>query len=62
MTRCGPAATDGPEQELRLLDGHAGDTMVHSPSEARLLMEFWARHLALSSALEDDPTIVRVST
>lgn len=49
------------EQSLRLLPAHGGEAMVQSPTDVRLLMEFWARHLALSSALEDDPTIVRVS-
>lgn len=46
---------------LHTLAGHRGAAMVGSPSEARLLMEFFARHLALDCALQDDPSIVRVS-
>lgn len=45
---------------LHTLAGHRGNAMVGSPSEARLLMEFFARHLALDCALQDDPSIVRV--
>ena len=48
-------------QALHLLEAHRGNRMVGSPSEARLLMEFFSRNLALSSALEDDPSIVRVA-
>ena len=50
-----------PLQSLHLLDGHKGDAMVGSPADARLLMEFFSRHLALDSALADDPDVVRVS-
>ena len=54
-----PSASS-PEQTLHLLTGK-GQAMVGSPAEARLLMEFFARHLALSSALEDDPNVIRMS-
>lgn len=48
------------EQTLKELPGR-GQGMVSSASEARLLMEFFARNLSLSSALEDDPNVVRMS-
>ena len=48
------------EQKLHILPAR-GDAMVSNAPEARLLMEFFAKHLALSTALEDDPSIVRVS-
>ena len=48
------------EQTLHVLPGR-GQAMVGSAGEAKLLMEFFARHLALNSALEDDPSIIRVS-
>ena len=57
----GGTAEDDGTRSFRLLDGHRGQAMVGSAAEARLLHEFFARHLALSSALEDDPSIVRVS-
>jgi predicted esterase len=48
------------EQNLVLLPDHGGSAMVGSASDARRLHEFFARHLALATALEDDPTVVRV--
>lgn len=48
------------EQNLALLPDHGGSAMVGSASDARRLHEFFARHLALTTALEDDPTVVRV--
>ena len=60
-------ATDGqaslhpaPEQAMHVLPGRRQE-MVQGPQEAKLLMEFFARHLSLSSALEDDPNVRRVS-
>lgn len=61
------ASTEGPSteaetdnrHELHILPGR-GVGMPASASEARLLMEFFAAHLHLNSALEDDPSIVRL--
>jgi predicted esterase len=47
------------EQALHVLRGRS-QSMVCSATEATLLMSFWARHLSLNSALEDDPSIIRV--
>lgn len=48
------------EQALHVMPGKRQE-MVRGTKEAKLLMEFFARHLSLSSALEDDPDVVRVS-
>lgn len=53
-------AADEVDQTLHVLP-RRGQAMVGSAGEAKLLMEFFARHLALNSALEDDPSIIRVS-
>lgn len=45
--------------QLRVLPGRGGG-MVSGADEARLLMNFFSQHLSLSSALERDPSVVRV--
>ena len=54
-------AVEPPLQSLHLLDGQRRRYGRLSPADARLLMEFFSRHLALDSALADDPDVVRVS-
>ncbi len=56
----GGSADGGELVQLRVLTGR-GQGMVGSAAEARILMEFISRHLALSTGLERDPSVVRIS-